>query len=439
MSKSVIEIEFEHIKECFDEIANAVGKEKLSVIRKVWPKYNTQWALETLLDPTVSLHIKERSLCKDIPLMDAVPYDHLIVMCNDLYSKKALKDSDIARVQATLNQIEDYRLRNYAEKFLCKSISLGISAKTVNKAVGYGVLPVMEVMLANKYFDHPDVVNGKEFTITEKLDGIRCIAIVEQGKQPVLLSRQGQLIEGLHHVEAALDSMRCHVGYDFVFDGELLVTNRNDYPSKEQYKQTTKIVRKDGPKSGITYNVFDIISVRNYLWHTPTQSYLCRRDTLDEMFQGFYSVWLKPLPVLYCGNNVDVIHECLEEQRSLDHEGIMINLNDAPYVFGRTSNLLKVKVMSDCDLEIIGVQEGKGKFEGTLGALTVDYKGSPVGVGSGLTDEMRAAIWADPDKYIGRVATIQYFEETNDADGKLSIRFPVFKELREVGKEVSYS
>ena len=297
----------------------------------------------------------------------------------------------------------------------------------------------MEVMLANKYFDHPDAVNGKEFTLTEKLDGIRCIAIVEQGKQPVLLSRQGQLIEGLHHVEAALDSMRCHVGYDFVFDGELLVTNRNDYPSKEQYKQTTKIVRKDGPKSGITYNVFDIISVRNYLWHTPTQSYLCRRDTLDEMFQGFYSVWLKPLPVLYCGKNVDMIHECLEEQRSLDHEGIMINLDDAPYVFGRTSNLLKVKVMSDCDLEIIGVQEGKGKFEGTLGALTVDYKGNPVGVGSGLTDEMRSAIWADPDKYIGRVATIQYFEETNDADGKLSIRFPVFKELREVGKEVSYS
>ena len=32
-----------------------------------------------------------------------------------------------------------------------------------------------------------------------------------------------------------------------------------------------------------------------------------------------------------------------------------------------------------------------------------------------------------------------YFEETNDADGKLSIRFPVFKELCVEGKEVSYA
>jgi len=65
------------------------------------------------------------------------------------------------------------------------------------------------------------------------------------------------------------------------------------------------------------------------------------------------------------------------------------------------------------------------------------YKGNPVGVGSGLSDADRAAIWADA--YIGRVATIQYFEETNDADGKLSIRFPVFKELCVEGKEVSYA
>lgn len=438
MEKSIIEIEFEHIKECFDEIANAVGKEKLTAIRKIWSKYNTQWALETLLDPTVVFHLKERSLSKHINCPEQVPYDHLIVMCNDLYSKKGLSDADISRVQDTLNLIQNRALRSYAEKFMCKSISLGISAKTVNKALGYDAIPVMEVMLANKYFDHPNVVNGKEFTITEKLDGIRCIAIVEKGKKPILMSRQGQIIEGLHQVEAALDAMRCNVTFDFVFDGELLVTNRDNYPSKEQYKQTTKIVRKDGPKSGITYNVFDILSVNNFLWHTPTQSYVCRRDTLDEMFQDFYSIWLKPLPILYYGKNVDVIHDCLEEQRALGHEGIMINLDDSPYVFGRTNNLLKVKVMSDCDLEILGVQEGKGKFEGTLGALIVDYKGNPVGVGSGLSDEMRAAIWENPDDYIGRVATIQYFEETNDADGKLSIRFPVFKELCDIEKEVSY-
>ena len=130
--------------------------------------------------------------------------------------------------------------------------------------------------------------------------------------------------------------------------------------------------------------------------------------------------------------------EHLNIQRKLEHEGVMINLADEYYQFSRTNALLKVKVMQDCDLEITGVQEGQGKFAGTLGALIVDYKGTPVGVGSGISDEIRRMILADPDQYIGRVATIQYFEETNDADGKPSIRFPVFKELREEGKEVSY-
>lgn len=435
---NTVDFEVWAIKRGLDQIADAVGKQKQAVVKSLWGDLHVEQALSRLLDPTVTFHLKEKSLQKEIKCPKQEPYDSFFHMCDDLASKRGLSDMDIARVRNTLDQIQEEDLRLYAEKFLCKSITLGISAKTVNKALGRNVIPVMEVMLANKYFDHPHEIGGCYFTITEKLDGIRCIAIVEEGKKPVLLSRQGQRIEGLTAVEGALDAMRCTVPYDFVFDGELLITNRYDCPSKEQYKQTTKIVRKDGPKFGITYNVFDMMSVRNFLWHTATNSYELRRDTLEEMFDGFHSPWLKILPVLYSGRDINMVHECLEEQRALDHEGIMINLNGAPYVFGRTSNLLKVKVMSDCDLEIIGVQEGKGKFEGTLGALTVDYKGNPVGVGSGLTDDMRAAIWTDPDKYIGRVATIQYFEETNDADGKLSIRFPVFKELREAGKEVSY-
>lgn len=85
------------------------------------------------------------------------------------------------------------------------------------------------------------------------------------------------------------------------------------------------------------------------------------------------------------------------------------------------------------------MQEGTGKYKGTMGSLIVDYKGNPVGVGSGLSDEIRNLIWKNPEQYIGRIATIQYFEETTDKTGKPSIRFPVFKEIREDGKEVSYS
>ena len=197
------------------------------------------------------------------------------------------------------------------------------------------------------------------------------------------------------------------------------------------------IVRRDGIKTGITYNVFDVLDYDDFMKRECKQPYSERRERLDQMFEGMDFV--KVVQVLYCGNNTDRIIDHLNIQRGLDHEGVMINLADEPYQFTRTNALLKVKVMQDADLLITGVQEGTGKYKGKLGSLIVDYKGTPVGVGSGLSDELREEIWDNQNNYIGRVAKIQYFEETHGEDGLPSIRFPVFIELREVEKEVSYN
>ena len=94
--------------------------------------------------------------------------------------------------------------------------------------------------------------------------------------------------------------------------------------------------------------------------------------------------------------------------------------------------------MQDCDLQIVGFEEGTGKYVGVTGSILVNYKGNIVGVGSGLTDDERKSFWVHRDELIGRIITVQYFEETCDAEGKPSMRFPVFVELREEGKEVSY-
>ena len=116
----------------------------------------------------------------------------------------------------------------------------------------------------------------------------------------------------------------------------------------------------------------------------------------------------------------------------------MINLNN-PCEFKRTSNLLKCKVMQTCDLQIIGLEEGLGRLSRTLGRINVDYKGFVVGVGSGFSDLDRQRFWNHKDELIGRIIEVQYFEETEDKDKNKSLRFPVFKELRNIGKEVSYN
>ena len=115
----------------------------------------------------------------------------------------------------------------------------------------------------------------------------------------------------------------------------------------------------------------------------------------------------------------------------------MINLN-SPYQFGRTIELLKVKNMYTLDLRITGMREGSGEFANTCGALIVDYKGYEVGVGSGISKEERIEFWNNQEKYIGRVIEVQAFEETTDQNGNLSLRFPVYKGLRDIDKEVSY-
>ena len=430
----MIQEEVELIRDYFLPIQQASGKAKEPAIRECMRFSVPHMALLYLLNPGVVTHVGKKSFEKKKDIPPAKTYDSLFGILDDLRAMPAVNDQMTANIHAALSELPE-DLKTFAYSFLCKDISLGVTAKTVNKVMGMEVIPEFRCMLANKYFEHPNAVEGKHFYLTEKLDGIRCIAVVEEDSVR-LFSRQGIPIEGLTEVEDDLAAVYMNAK-ECVLDGELLVTDRDSIPSKEQYKRTTMIVRKDGEKRGITYNVFDIIDVDAFCHRECDTPYYLRRQRLEVYTHGLRFV--RPLPVLYHGNDTSKILEHLNIQRRLSHEGVMVNLADEPYQFTRTNALLKVKVMQDCDLEIIGVQAGQGKFAGTLGALIVDYKGSPVGVGSGIPDALRAAIWADPEKYIGRVATVQYFEETNDADGKKSIRFPVFRELREEGKEVSYS
>lgn len=422
-------------------VACAKGKQKLAVLQAVCKDPYTTRGLMLLLDARTPFGIRDKSLHRQVKAAANHEYEDLLDMCEDLAGKNGISDVDIANVQQFLSRIEEPELRIFADQFVTKSLALGVAASTFNKAIGYNALGQTECMLAKKYFEHTKKVEGKEFTITEKLDGIRAIASVVDG-EVFINSRQGVPIQGLVEVESDLLRLyRQLKERNFTLDGELIIDNRDDYLSKEQYKRTTMIVRKDGEKHGVTYHVFDCMG---YLWGThdiSCESYSERRRFLQEwcFCNADKFTHLHLVPVLYSGTDTKQILQELDIQRKLGHEGVMVNLNDEPYEIGRSSAIFKVKVMQDCDLKIVGMEEGSGRLHGTLGNLLVDYKGTTVGVGTGFTDEDRMVFWNNQQKFIGRVVTIQYFEETCDAKGVPSIRFPVYKELREEGKEVSYS
>ena len=421
------------IKSTFDaiqSISSKTGKE--NILKQEKDNYELKQTLNFLLNPYITTGLSAKKINKQVKTQPTIILPDTFAAMQYLQENNTGSDEIIANIQAYINnQAPD--MVEFHQQLFTKSLKLGCAANTVNKVFGKGFIPQMECMLAEKYFDFADRVAGRDFSITLKLDGVRAL-VVKQGNSVKLFSRQGQPITGLVELEKEFIKM---TNKDFVLDGELLITDTEGIPSKEQYKATMKIVRKDGDKLGITYRAFDYLGLEEFQSQESFNPYTTRRSILE---QGFSDMsFTKVLPLLYSGNDDTQISYWLEKVRADGEEGVMVSLNDGLYEFKRTRNLLKVKVMENCDLRIIGFEEGQGRLSGTLGKVSVSYKGNLVGVGSGFTDDQRTWFWQNQESLRGRVVSVNYFEETQDADGNLSLRFPVFKELRDVGKEPSYA
>lgn len=342
------------------------------------------------------------------------------------------KDLDILAIQNFI-KLAPEELQELYTQIATKSLKIGITAKTLNKIYGKGFIPEFNVMLANKYFDRVDKVKG-EFIVTTKLDGGRSVIIKDDGKIKIF-TRQGQPIEDLIEIEEEAKLLPDNM----VYDGELLLKNDKRLKSKDLYRATMKETRKDGIKKNLIFNCFDMLPLEDFQNGICKKPCIDRKFELHEIMEDLKLEHIIEVPILYIGKDKDVVLELLEKARKNDEEGVVVNISNAPYECKRGNNLLKVKVMQSADLKIIGFEKGDGKFSNTLGKIIVDYKGYEVGCGSGFTDEDREYIWNNQDKLLGRTAEVQYFEETENQNGGMSIRFPVFKSIREEGKEVSYN
>ena len=140
---------------------------------------------------------------------------------------------------------------------------------------------------------------------------------------------------------------------------------------------------------------------------------------------------------LYEGTDHSKIEYWTNKMTEQGFEGCMV-ARDVPYYCKRHNGLLKSKLFSNLDLEIVGYEAGEGKYEGMLGAFIVQFKDNTVKVGSGLSDDQRKEFWDIKEDLIGRIVEVKYKEISKDkTTGKESLQFPIFQRLREVGKEPS--
>jgi len=187
--------------------------------------------------------------------------------------------------------------------------------------------------------------------------------------------------------------------------------------------------------------IFDILPKEEFLHGESQLRYKDRLKQLENLrkrirVQKLTS--LRVVDVLYTGTHTDMIQVCLDKMVREGKEGVMLNRN-AKYMRKRHNGILKVKQFYTVDLEILDLEEGTGRLKGTLGAFVVRYKGNILRVGSGMTDKQRATFWNDGIALVGRVIEVKYKEESRDKQtGLYSLQFPIFVQLRELGKQESY-
>jgi len=424
-------------KQFVDEITAEAGRNyKISVLEKYKDDEDIKYLLDFIYNPYITTGISDKKLHKKLSDICVMPYlnsDGFKVLLQYLKVNNTGTDKDIALLQ-------DFKVRHFGYSYdsepteLCKlfdtivtkNVQLGIDSKTINKVIP-GLIPEFNVQLSNKYFDKPEVVEGKKFAITTKIDGSRIIAMKDDGKVS-FWTRQGQKYEGLVDLEEELKSMTFD---NFILDGEIVAINSD---KENTYKNTMKLSRtKELEKHGLKMLVFDYMPIANFKVQKCPMSYETRRAALSFMFESAIKYeYFELLPLLYVGKDTAMITKILDEQVANGEEGIMINILDAPYEFKRSNNLLKCKKFQDTELKVIGFEEGTNKLAGTLGAFVCKYKDNEVRVGSGLSDEDRAYFWANRDKFLGKFITVKYFETSVDSKtGLESLRFPIYMRVRE--------
>ena len=401
---------------------------KQSVLRKYKDDPVIHRYLKIAFDPYAVYGISTKKLNKSVGGNDITGVDSIFELFNYLTRYNTGTDRVISLCQDFITNVEasDPAAARLLEKLICKDLVIGCDAKTINKEIP-GLIPTFNVQLAQKFFEKPEKVIGKHFAVTTKIDGGRIIALKENGVV-TFYTRAGQKYEGLVDLEKEMQDL---IPDNTCLDGEITILDNKGIPSKEAYKKAMKITRSDGEKHGLKMLVFDAMTAEEFKKQDCKFDYVTRRADAELMLTAAQFKYFELLPILYAGDDTARILELLDEAIANQEEGVMINICDAKYEFGRTWNLMKVKKMNTLDLEIVGYEEGSGRLAGTLGAIHVRYKnGNIVKVGSGFTDELRALIWLEPSDFLGKIVEIQYFEETTNADDGISLRFPVFKDFR---------
>lgn len=386
-----------------------------------------------LLDPAIVTGLSDAKINKKVTAKPDLDFEHYSCGCLYLMSKghNTGSDASIATIQNYLHKNPEYE--EFLKRLFTKNLPIGVEAATINKVYGEEIIPVWEVQQGYP-IDKYKFRKGELIFASRKLNGSR--GTYFKGD---IISRQAQKFEGLDHIIKDIEKI---IGTDYAVDGELIRRNIDGLTDGQNFRETISILNSDGnDKSLIKFVIFDIVPIDEFERDACTENYSVRKKrllNLKNKIQKNGTQNIEVVQMVYEGTDVNDVYDWLDYAVKHDWEGLVVN-RQVPYRRTRHNGCLKVKRFYTVDLRITAIEEGQNRLAGTMGALVVDYKDNELRVGSGFDDATRAAVWENPDNYIGKIVEVKFKEKSCDKKtGLESLQFPTFVRFRDDKNEVSY-
>lgn len=410
--------------EVFVDLCNTNSRlEKLRIISTIPDELREDfdYILECLAG-NIKFGYKYELMSADSGDKNSIPQTYTVKQCLE-YLQEPLQNKDLSETNILKHMIRT----QYYDWFFAPIVN-----RTIKLGIGRSLLPKdkTSAMLAKKY---EGFVKYDDIYVTEKLDGNRCIAYYD-GIEWQFVSRNGKQM----HVKFDMSGLP----QDLIYDGEVLSPEQTKLSIKiadglfettfdKMFNQTSGLINRHSLDKQLVYNIFDVIN---------DDTYANRRGLLSEL-KPIGNVRILPVLRHYTtkearDGNIDWL---LDNVVRAGGEGLMINLANGTYEHKRTDVLLKYKQVQTVDMEVIGVEEGTGKYEGLVGALNVrcitdDGKAIACKLGSGLSDEQRMDWAFHPEKILGKIVEVAYFSISQNNStyntNSYSLRFPRLKKIR---------
>ena len=426
--------DYDQVQEFVDRLKSTNStNDKIAIIKEYKGVYKIEKLLKYTYSPFKQFHVTSANLKKNKDIKKDGYQSASLFYLLDALSKRTITGHDaIGYVNSFVEAHPG--CEELIHCVIDKNLKTRTGADLINKAIP-GCVPTFKVALANSYDKQKGKVNFNTQTwfASQKLDGVRCLAIVDEKGKCNFYSRQGKAFDTLNVLRDEIEGLELT---NVVFDGEVCLM---DESGVEDFQGIMKeIKRKDHTIQNPKYKVFDYLLLDEFDSQTSTRK-------LSERLSTCIKPKLQYLQMLeqWKVESEEHFQELAELATKNNWEGLILR-KDSEYKGKRSNDLLKVKKFFDEEYVVKSVEtavhriivNGKEVEEEMLGSVIIEHKGCDVGVGSGFDQEERRKYFKNPELIIGKTITVQYFEETMNQDGCHSLRFPVVKHIYTNGRDV---